>query len=72
MTGTVRFISVWDPLSDYAPVLSAESPGRVCVVGCSIVRYVGMMTIIMNDYPWVKFALIGGMGLFVLTSREGV
>jgi hypothetical protein len=37
----------------------------------SIVRYVGMMTIIMNDYPWVKFALIGGMGLFVLTSREG-
>lgn len=36
----------------------------------SIVRYIGMMTIIMNDYPWVKFVLIGGMGLFVLTSRE--
>jgi hypothetical protein len=29
-----------------------------------------MATIIMNDYPWFKYALLGGMGLFVLTSRE--
>jgi signal peptidase len=37
---------------------------------CSIVRYIGMLTIIMNDYPWVKFVLLGGMGLFVLTSKD--
>jgi len=32
--------------------------------------YVGMVTIIMNDYPWLKFALIGVLALFVLTSKE--
>ncbi|KAK9807624.1 hypothetical protein WJX72_004588 [[Myrmecia] bisecta] len=32
--------------------------------------YVGQVTIIMNDYPMVKYALIGILGLFVLTSKE--
>mmetsp|Transcript_29000 Transcript_29000/g.40817 ORF Transcript_29000/g.40817 Transcript_29000/m.40817 type:complete len:176 (+) Transcript_29000:70-597(+) len=32
--------------------------------------YVGMVTIIMNDYPMLKYALIGIMGLFVLVNRE--
>ena len=32
--------------------------------------YVGMVTIIMNDYPYLKYALIGLLGIFVLTSRE--
>jgi signal peptidase len=32
--------------------------------------YVGMVTIIMNDYPYLKFALIGILGLFVLSNRE--
>jgi len=32
--------------------------------------YIGMVTIIMNDYPLVKYALVGIMGLFVLTTRE--
>lgn len=36
-----------------------------------VVRYVGMATIWMNDYPWFKWVLLGGMGLFVLTSNEG-
>lgn len=31
-------------------------------------RYVGMVTIILNEYPIVKHLLIGLMGLFVLTS----
>eukprot|EP01086_Lenisia_limosa_P003702 TRINITY_DN18358_c0_g1_i1.p1 TRINITY_DN18358_c0_g1~~TRINITY_DN18358_c0_g1_i1.p1 ORF type:complete len:189 (+),score=21.82 TRINITY_DN18358_c0_g1_i1:109-675(+) len=35
-----------------------------------MVPYVGMVTIIMNDYPWVKYAVIGMLGLFVLSSRE--
>jgi signal peptidase I len=33
-------------------------------------RYVGMVTIILNDYPIVKYVLVGIMGLFVLTNRE--
>ncbi|KAJ8654700.1 signal peptidase I [Lichtheimia ornata] len=34
------------------------------------VPYVGMLTIMMNDYPWLKFALLGVVGLFVLVHRE--
>ena len=32
--------------------------------------HVGRVTIIMNDYPVVKYALIGVLGLFVVTSKE--
>eukprot|EP01113_Clastostelium_recurvatum_P004545 TRINITY_DN1200_c0_g1_i3.p1 TRINITY_DN1200_c0_g1~~TRINITY_DN1200_c0_g1_i3.p1 ORF type:complete len:195 (+),score=26.12 TRINITY_DN1200_c0_g1_i3:36-587(+) len=32
--------------------------------------YVGMMTILMNDYPQLKFALIFVLGLFVITNKE--
>ncbi|KAL6055993.1 Signal peptidase complex catalytic subunit S11A [Balamuthia mandrillaris] len=32
--------------------------------------YVGMVTIIMNDYPYFKFLLIGVLGIFVLANRE--
>jgi len=28
------------------------------------------VTIIMNDYPALKFALIGVLGLLVLTTKE--
>jgi signal peptidase len=31
---------------------------------------VGMVTIVMNDYPTLKYALIGVLALFVLTNRE--
>ncbi len=31
---------------------------------------VGIVTIIMNDYPYVKYVLIGVLCIFVLTSRE--
>ena len=33
--------------------------------------YVGMVTIILNDYPYFKYLLVGVMGLFVLTNKEG-
>ncbi|CAM9431714.1 unnamed protein product, partial [Ectocarpus fasciculatus] len=33
-------------------------------------RFLGMVTIILNDYPLVKYVLIGVMGLFVLTNKE--
>lgn len=32
--------------------------------------YVGMLTIIMNDYPVLKYLLIGVLGFFVLTSKD--
>ena len=32
--------------------------------------YLGMVTIIMNDYPSAKYAMIGSLLLFVLISRE--
>lgn len=32
--------------------------------------HVGMVTILMNDYPWLKFVLIGVLGLLVVTSKE--
>lgn len=32
--------------------------------------HVGMVTIVMNDYPWLKVALIGVLGLLVITSKE--
>lgn len=30
-----------------------------------------MVTILMNDYPYLKYALIGLLGLLVLTNKEG-
>jgi len=35
------------------------------------VPYVGMVTILLNDYPILKWVLVGLMGLFVLTGKEG-
>ena len=32
--------------------------------------YIGMVTILMNDYPMIKYILVGLMGLFVLTTKE--
>ncbi|CAL8471443.1 g10985 [Coccomyxa elongata] len=32
--------------------------------------YIGQATIIMNDYPYVKYLLIGILGIFVITSKE--
>jgi len=29
-----------------------------------------MVTIIMNDYPTLKYALIGVLGLLVITNKE--
>ncbi|XP_013789753.1 signal peptidase complex catalytic subunit SEC11A-like [Limulus polyphemus] len=34
------------------------------------VPYVGIVTILMNDYPKLKYAVLGCLGLFVLVHRE--
>ncbi|KAL4420732.1 hypothetical protein ABPG75_010388 [Micractinium tetrahymenae] len=33
--------------------------------------HIGGATIVMNDYPWLKYALIAALGMAVLTSKEG-
>lgn len=37
---------------------------------CRYLPHAGIATIIMNDYPIAKYALIGMLGLFVLTSKD--
>jgi len=32
--------------------------------------FIGMITIWMNDYPFLKYALIGILGLYVIVNRE--
>lgn len=34
------------------------------------VPYAGMLTILLNDYPPLKFLLVGGMAILVFTQRE--
>lgn len=34
------------------------------------IPYVGMVTIYMNDYPMMRFGLLGGLGLLVLLGKE--
>ncbi|KAJ3416172.1 Signal peptidase complex catalytic subunit S11C [Chytridiales sp. JEL 0842] len=54
----------------YAPgqmwVKNSDVVGRVQ----GILPYVGMVTIILNDYPQLKFVMLAVMGLFVLFSKE--
>ncbi|KAK9174235.1 Signal peptidase I [Cryptosporidium meleagridis] len=35
-----------------------------------IIPKVGMITIWLNDYPWLKYALVGMMGITVLLGKE--
>ena len=34
------------------------------------VPYIGVVTILMNLYPQLKFVLLAGLGVFVLVNRE--
>jgi len=42
------------------------------VVGRAVVflPHVGRLTILMNDYPWFKYALISILGFFVVTGKD--
>jgi len=46
--------------------------GRKEVMGRAqgFLPYVGMITIWLNDYQWLKYILIGSMGFFVVIGRE--
>jgi len=45
-------------------------PDHVVGRARGFVPYVGMVTIIMNDYPKLKYAILGLLGIFVLVHRE--
>ena len=44
--------------------------GNILGRAVGYIPYAGMATIIMNDYPIVKFVLIGFLGLLVVTSKD--
>ena len=48
----------------------ARTAHTICARAHRYLPYIGMVTIIMNDYPIVKYILVGLMGLFVLTTKE--
>ena len=54
----------------YAPGQYWLSEKDVVGRGTGFVPYVGMVTILMNDYPKLKYAVLGLLGLFVLVHRE--
>lgn len=45
---------------------------REDIVGSVVgyIPFVGYVTIMMSDYPWLKGAMIGIMGLFAVLQRE--
>lgn len=54
----------------YAPGQNWLSREDILGVAKGYVPYAGMVTIILNDYPAVKYVLVGIMGWFVLTGAE--
>ncbi len=55
----------------YAPGQLWLQRGEILGRARASLPYVGMVTIYLNDYPALKYVLVGLMGLFVLTSKEG-
>ena len=54
------------------PPAAAAPPARLPahLPRCRYLPHIGRVTIIMNDYPMFKYALIAVLGIFVLTSKE--
>ncbi|XP_076068623.1 signal peptidase complex catalytic subunit SEC11 homolog C twr [Oratosquilla oratoria] len=73
--GSVKFLTKGDNNNVDDRGLYADGQAwltRKDVVGRArgFVPLVGVVTIIMNDYPKVKYAVLAGLGLFVLVHRE--
>jgi len=73
--GTVKFLTKGD--NNSVDDRGLYAPGqfwleRKDVVGRArgFVPYVGIVTILMNDYPKLKYAVLAGLGLVVLVHRE--
>jgi signal peptidase len=60
-----------DDLALYAPGQRfLDRKEDVIGVMYGFMPYVGMVTLAMNDYPALRYVLLGGMGLTALISRE--
>jgi signal peptidase I len=59
-----------DDVGLYAPGQRWLSSEDIMGRAKGVLRYLGMITIVLNDYPALKFVVIGIMGLFVITGRE--
>lgn len=44
--------------------------GDIIGIARASVPYAGMLTILLNDYPILKYLMVGGMAVLVLTQRE--
>uniref|UniRef100_A0A914V4I9 Signal peptidase complex catalytic subunit SEC11 n=1 Tax=Plectus sambesii TaxID=2011161 RepID=A0A914V4I9_9BILA len=73
--GTSKFLTKGD--NNQVDDRGLYAPGQLWlarkdVVGRAkgFVPYVGMVTILMNDYPKFKYAVLAGLGFFVLLHRE--
>lgn len=58
--GTCSYVGI-----SYAELLTCIVHGN-----CRFLPYVGMVTIIMNDYPMLKYGLIAVLAILVITSKE--
>ncbi|CAG0920460.1 unnamed protein product [Notodromas monacha] len=73
--GTVKFLTKGDNnnVDDrglYAPGQLWLTPRDVVGRARGFVPHVGIVTILMNDYPKLKYAVLACLGLFVLVHRD--
>jgi hypothetical protein len=52
------------------PARTSQSFSLPAVFLRRFLPYVGMVTIIMNDYPMLKYGLIAVLAVLVITSKE--
>ena len=54
----------------YPPGMEWLNRSHVLGKVIGFISHIGRITILLNDYVWLKYALIGTLGIFVLTSKE--
>ncbi|XP_051147633.1 uncharacterized protein LOC127262842 [Andrographis paniculata] len=74
-TGETEILTKGD--NNYDDDVSLYAPGqdwlhRKHIMGRAVgfLPYAGYFTILMNDYPLLKYVLIGGLGLLAMTSKD--
>ncbi|CAK9303117.1 unnamed protein product [Gordionus sp. m RMFG-2023] len=73
--GTLKFLTKGD--NNQVDDRGLYAPGQLWLMQKDVIGrakgfapYIGMVTIWMNDYPQLKYVLLGTLGLFVLIHRE--
>ncbi|KAG5440954.1 Signal peptidase complex catalytic subunit S11C [Clonorchis sinensis] len=75
VNGTVKLLTKGDnnPVHDrglYAPGQDWIVPSQILGRAKGFIPHVGQVTIIMNDNPKLKYAVLGTMGMYLLLNRE--